>query len=398
MGDIALTSLGIPPDVSVTTNSPSETPLTNATPSRSSTGRGWLICLLALVAGIGVDRLIHRRSIPEFPAYLQSRVCTVTADCDATVVGIDVAEGDHVSAGTPLISLKDRSLERRITEQRQTLALLESELQQAMARAELELLVRLREIDEEVMQADLQASNFLREQFACELEHSMLADVISDGSMAAIWNDSDPVFRSTVLGDRVPESEQVQTVLRMELMANSAEVLAAQVEMCDHRRDSLEHLKADLPSMVQRSVGVQTIETRISEVRSQLEDLETESVRLSAQATAFGIVGLFRVGEGAVVTPGTPLVDILDDERRFLVAHVSSRYISEFTKGDVVDLVFPGGQRLQGVVERIAPQAQIETLDPRTSDDSIVLVDIAPSGRVWPTVPIGSQVKVLVQE
>lgn len=367
-------------------------------PPRSSTGRGWLICLLALVAGIGVDRLIHRRSFPEFPAYLQARVSTVTADCDATIVGIDVAEGDHVSAGTPLISLRDQSLERKITEQRQTLVLLESELQQAIARAELELLVRLREIDEEVMQADLQASNFLREQFACELEHSMLADVISDGSMAAIWNDSDPVYRSTVLGARVPESEQVQTVLRMELMANSAEVLAAQVEMCDHRRDSLEHLKADLPSMVQRSVGVQTIESRISEARLQLESLEADGVRLSAQSSTFGIVGLFRVGEGAVVTPGTPLVDILDDERRFLVAHISSRYIAEYAKGDIVDLVFPGGQRRQGVVERIAPQAQIETLDPRISDDSIVLVDIAQSGRVWPTVPIGSQVKVLVQE
>jgi multidrug resistance efflux pump len=289
------------------------------------------------------------------------------ADREATVVAIAAVEGDHVSPGVALVSLRDRNLESRIAQQRQSVALLETQLQQALAAAELELMVRTHEIEDDLLRADIEASNLLREQFACELEHSMLADLVADNSTAAIWNDSDPVYRSAVLDVHPQTGNEVQTALRLELIANSAEVLAAQVDMCDRRRESLEQLKS-------------------------------EQLTLSVPSSAFGIVGLFRVNPGMAVEPGMPLVDILDDETRYLSAHISSRYISEFAKGDAVDLIFPGGQRHTGVVDRIAPQAQIDSLDPRKSDDSVVLVDIAPSGRYWPTLPIGSQVQVLVRE
>jgi multidrug resistance efflux pump len=351
-----------------------------------------------MLAGVGVTRMLNTRSLPEFPAYLQARVTTIVSDREAAVAGIEASEGDHVVPGTALMSLRDRSLEQRIAEQRQEVALLESQLQQATATAELELLVRSREIDEEVLWTELQASDFLREQFACELEHSMLADLMSDNSMAAIWNDSDPVFRSAMVTAHQQGTAHTQTALRLELMANSAEVLAAQVDLCERRRASLERVKSDLPAMVQETSGVLALETRIGEARTRLAELESEQLTLSTSSTAFGIVGLFRVGPGMVVEPGTPLVDILDDQTRYLVAHISSRHIAAFNKGDEVDLIFPGNQRRSGVVERIAPQAQIDTLDPRKSEDSIVLVDIAQSGRVWPTLPIGSQVQVLVRE
>lgn len=389
------------PTSRVTVSHPSPSEKSSQVPpvSRSASTRGWLICVAALLAGIGLNRLIHARSTPGFPAYLHARVSTVVADRESTVIGIEVAEGDHVTPGVSLISLRDRALEQQIVLQRQEVASLESQLQQAIAAAELELLVRTREIDEEVLRAELQASEFLREQFACELEQSMLADLMTDNSVAAIWNDSDPVFRSAVLdSQQQPHPVQIQAALRMELMANSAEVLAAQFDLCEQRRANLEQIKSELPAMVQQTSGVPALEARISEARAQLTNLETEQLELSTPATAFGIVGLFRVGPGAVVEPGTPLVDILDDQTRFLQAHIPSRYIATLKKGDTVDLVFPGRQRRQGVVERIAPQAQVDTLDPRTSDDSVVLVDIAPSGRVWPTLPIGSQVQVLVRE
>ncbi len=392
------TSLHILSEATVTSHLPSDDIQQSPPPSRSSSTRGWLICALALVAGIGVNRLIHSRSTPAFPAYLQARVNTVIADREATVVAIDIAEGDHVSPGVALLSLRDRQLESRIAQQQQDLVLLESQLQQALAAAELELLVRMHEIEDELLRADLEASNLLREQFACELEHSMLADLVADNTTAAIWNDADPVYRSAVLDMHPQTGNEVQTALRLELIANSAEVLAAQVDMCDRRRDSLEQLKSDLPVMVRSSTGVHALEARISDTHSQLEQLEVEQLTLAVPSSAYGIVGLFRVNPGTAVEPGMPLVDILDDQTRFLVAHIPSRYISEFAKGNAVDLIFPGGQRRTGVVERIAPQAQIDTLDPRKSDDSVVLVDISPSGRYWPTLPIGSQVQVLIRE
>jgi multidrug resistance efflux pump len=314
------------------------------------------------------------------------------------VVAIEAAEGDHVSPGVALLSLRDRQLEQRIADQERDVALLETQLQQALAAAELELLVRTQEIEDEMLRADLQASNLLREQFACELEHTMLADLVADNSTAAIWNDTDPVFRSAVLDVQPQSYDEVNTALRLELIANSAEVLAAQVDMCDRRRQNLEQLRSDLPAMVQNSAGVQALEGRISDANSRLEELRAEQLTLSVPSSSFGIVGLFRVTPGAAVEPGEPLVDILDDQTRYLVAHVSSRYITQFSKGNAVDLIFPGGQRRTGVVERVAPQAEIDTLDPRKTDDSIVHVDIAPSGRVWPTLPIGSQVQVLVRE
>ncbi len=391
-------SLHLQSEASVTSPLTSDVSPQHISPSRSSSARGWIICALALAAGIGANRLMHSRSTPAFPAYLQAQVTTIMADRQATVVAIAAAEGDHVSQGAALVSLRDRNLESRITQQQQNLALLETQLQQAMAAAELELMVRVHEIEDELLRADLGASNLLREQFACELEHSMLADLVADNSTAAIWNDSDPVYRSAVLDVHPQTGNEVQTALRLELIANSAEVLAAQVDMCDRRRESLEQLKSELPAMVRNSTGVQALETRITDAHLQLEQLEAEQLTLSVPSSAFGIVGLFRVNPGTAVEPGMPLVDILDDETRYLSAHISSRHIAEFAKGDAVDLIFPGGQRRTGVVERIAPQAQIDTLDPRKSEDSVVLVDIAPSGRYWPTLPIGSQVQVLVRE
>jgi hypothetical protein len=60
--------------------------------------------------------------------------------------------------------------------------------------------------------------------------------------------------------------------------------------------------------------------------------------------------------------------------------------------GDQVCLLFPGRERRQGLITRIPLRA---TLPTGVDEDARVELRIEPTGKLWPMLPIGSQVLLL---
>jgi hypothetical protein len=124
---------------------------------------------------------------------------------------------------------------------------------------------------------------------------------------------------------------------------------------------------------------------RNSDQRQSAADVDSRSLsmalRVRVRVTAF----LKRRGE--------IMVQILDADRRTIEVEIPSADIVHFTPGQTVQLGFPGDTARTGVVSSISPQATSEAA-PEAGRDAPIKLVIAPSGKLWPEVPIGSRVMV----
>ncbi len=137
------------------------------------------------------------------------------------------------------------------------------------------------------------------------------------------------------------------------------------------------------------------METRIATAREQLAEFEKQRESLTVVSSSHGIVGTIHHGPGDQVAAGDPLIELLDDERRHLVACIPSRAATKLRPGTRVDLIFPGREPRIGLVAAIPPHA-IPADQSRPADDSQVEVKVEPAGKLWPKLPVGSRVQVQV--
>src|SRR6516162_9258848 len=112
-------------------------PVESTEPARPvSARRAALISLVALGAGIAATLWFEQVRYERFPGYLQARLRTVSAVRDAQVSEILVTSGTVVTAGQPLIRLKDPAFEQRLEAKQRQIESLEIELSQSQARLE----------------------------------------------------------------------------------------------------------------------------------------------------------------------------------------------------------------------------------------------------------------------
>lgn len=369
-------------------------------------GRIIAFAVMALIAGISLAVWIDRPGGPECIGILAARTTFVTAETEGTLAEFLISEGEPISIGDPLVRMTDERLERSILAKRREIASLGSELQRALATAELELKWRTRTVEAEICEIQLRSATFLKEKFDYELQRSMLSDLLAENDVVSlgggptspepwlseIWpssNSVDPLARV-----RRPRPERLTTVLHLEAAANAAEVSSAQVEICEMRQQRLERLMQELPNQVRRTAGVDVAEANLARAREELDQMEAEQNELTVTSPAIGTVGMFKVQRGDHLTPGTPIVELLDGSQRHLVVNVPSQEITSFETERALKLIFPGKLEREGRVVRIAPQATRSSQQDSSQADTTVLVYVEQKGRLWPDVPIGSQVRV----
>ena len=119
--------------------------------------------------------------------------------------------------------------------------------------------------------------------------------------------------------------------------------------------------------------------------------------RSTVISPAHGIVGTIHHRTGDLVNAGSIIVELLDDERRHLVACIPTSAATKLRSGTKVELMFPGRQNRIGLVAAIPPHA-IPADQRVSSADSQVEVKIEPAGKLWPKLPVGSRVQVHVQQ
>jgi len=199
----------------------------------------------------------------------------------------------------------------------------------------------------------------------------------------------------------LPGEDQFRRLLRQESFRSAADVYSTQIRLCDQRLDQLRQLKAGLPQRIRRAKGVDVIETRLTAARQMLKQLESRQPLISLRASGYGTVGVYRKQRGEKVAAGGTIVELLNERQRYLIVQVPSREMTHFAPGTVVSLRFAGGEQRGGIVLSVPPQTLERNSRQDTSDrsgDVPIPVRVDPSGRLWPSVPIGSIVTVTLHK
>lgn len=352
------------------------------------------MALLAMAAGTGLAMLLANREPDRFPGRIEARTAFVNAGHAGILAELLVNEGDRVNLDQPLAKLTDPDLESQISDTAAQTAVHEKERAQAEAAAEVELAWRIKELDNDIVATELRSADYLKEKFDWELERSMWADVLSS-SETAMFDDDTPAFQTLILKSRVPGEQRMNAMLKHETADNAVAVSGVQVEICQEALARLRKTKEQLPERVRRQCGVEVAQQRVEQSQAALARLEARRNELVVTSTAVGAVGLFRARPGDHLQPGQPIVEILDDAQRWVVAAVPSSRAPEFAPQRIVRLTFPGGLVRTGTVVSVPPQTDRSGGNER---DPLLSVRIEQSGAAWPSVPLGSRIDVQLSE
>lgn len=370
----------------------------NGPPPRVSSRRLLMLCAASLAAGIGVAKWVEGRGSVSYGGSLQSRTTCITAERTTRIQEILVVAGQRIVPGDKLLQLSDDRLSSQIVDQQRQLVELEADLRRVQALADVELEWRRRELNGEIFQTQLKVSTVTQERTAKQVEQlawqDRLKSLQADGTGSELAEIVLPV-RSVILDSPFADERRLQAMLREDAAAVAAEALSSQLALCEERLQRLRKLDQDLPGKVRLSVGVELVETRIARAREELAAFEKQRESLTVISPAHGIVGTIHHRPGDLVNAGDPVVELLDDERRHLVAYIPSSAATKLRPGIKVALVFPDSQNRIGLVAAIPPHA-IPADHGRPSDDSQVEVKVEPAGKLWPKLPVGSRVQVHV--
>ena len=360
-------------------------------------GRTVFICLIALAGGIGFARWLEHRSCDIHTGHLAAQKVTIVAHVDGRIERLVAGAGERIEKGQEVVTLSNDQLETRFSECEHELAELQAELQQAQAKVQVELTWRSKNLDSEIFDTRLQLAECLQEKFTQNLTMLAWQDIAMDEEYISSTQSNTEIFRSLFDEREKPDEQRITAMLRQEAARNAVEVYAAQIELCEKRLDSLSTIKSNLPDQLRHAMGVDVAESRLQQKTTELEQLDRQRRQLALRTTALGTVGVFQYQPGDHVSVGAPIVEILDHDQLYLEVAIPSKQVSSVTAGQEVELMFPGRQRRTGIIKEIPPQTMACSHEMAAQgEDSLVLVQVTPCGKLWPELPIGSAVEVIV--
>ncbi len=346
---------------------------------------------LALAAGIAVMRQLDQQSRRSFAGRLQARVITLAADQAAHVREIHARTGQRVASGEPLCVLQACAKQNELQARKETAERLAQEARRLNATAELEIHWRRRELQAEIFQTQLKLASLRQENLHLQVAQVAWREQLS---VQTVFSDTDvapTLFRS--LSDSVsllPE-DRVQALLQEDAASAAAEATATQIALCEQRLLELRELEQSLERHIRLSLDIASAEQRHRDAVAALESVNETDEPLTVLSPGYGVIGEFRKQSGDSISIGDVLVQIVDDERRTVDVEVPSWAVVKFEPGQMVQLEFPGHEPRTGIVTTIPPQ----TIAAETSTgDATVKLTIAPHGKAWPQLAIGSRVLV----
>ena len=153
----------------------------------------------------------------------------------------------------------------------------------------------------------------------------------------------------------------------------------------------MESLKVAMPATVREAMGVDSLKCQFDEATQHLETMKSVSREIEVTAPVYGVVGQVRYRQGDDLPNGEIMVRILHTDRRYIMVHLPTRRVHEMQTGHEVELLFPGDQKFRGQIVDVPMMADITA----QSGETLAAVRIEPLGRLWPMVPVGSQVDVI---
>ena len=352
-----------------------------------------LICL-AVSAGTGLAWFLEGTGLQSFPGSIEARTTLVTTNRAARVDDVSVKTGQTVVPGDTLFQLVDSQLEDRLIGKRREIAQREAEVGHSKAIADVELAWRRRELQADIFETQLKVAALSQEKLNKQVEQIAWRERLTsvEVNLSPLISDANHPFRSISQELHTPDDRRLQAMLREDAAAASAEALATQIALCEQRLKKLELLDKEIEAKVRASSGIDLAETRFNGVKQELAALESQMKELTITSPTYGTIGVVKLQSGDRVPQGGPLVEILDDQQPHIVARIPSSEASKLRQGSKVTLIFPADQRRIGIIAAIPPQ----TMSVAGASESILAVKIEPASKLWPKLPIGSNVKVLL--
>ncbi|HLQ46330.1 MAG TPA: HlyD family efflux transporter periplasmic adaptor subunit [Planctomycetaceae bacterium] len=355
------------------------------------------LAALALMAGLGAVTWIAHAGEVCATGFLRAEQSAVYSPRSGRVDSVSAHTGDSVKPRQTLLQLVDDSLDREIAAKSREVHSLEAALEQCRAKADVQMSLQIKSLDEELHRTRLQSAEYLRQHYAASFEHVTWRNFMKE-SHAGRWlpvapvalSEPDRIFSSLVTDSVLtPEEVRLRAMMRQEEARNSAEVTKAQADLCDHHIHELQELRQTLPERIRKAAGVDVAEAKLAQATEQFNSLNQQKAAMTVTAPGYGIVGSYTKQAADPVSEGEALVTVLDRDRPFVEVDVPSREIGRLQVGQKIPLEFAGADRI-GRVETISPQAHRRD----SSVESWIAVRIRPAGRLWPEVPIGSAVSV----
>ena len=348
---------------------------------------------------------VHQES---HSGYLHSVNESITAGRQARIMQLLVKPGQVVTPETPLLVLRDVSLEASRINQQSTIAALEAELRQAQARASVEIADRKAKLEAELFDTQLKLAGFEEKRFDHRLalfaseNRVMVAEaeerlsevqVASNGEMAL-------PFETLTLADvRQPKAKKRDFLFELqerETTRNKVETSEAQVTLCEERLAFLKKQLDGAPAQINEAFGVNVIQTRITAAQAALVQLDAQTPTLTLTATKHGTVGVFAKTTGEMVSSQEVIVELFDAEQPYVFAEIPTSKLAKFPAGTEVELLFPGPVARRGTISELPPQAAALP-GPRerlAENCGLLRLHILPAGKIWPQVPFGTRVEV----
>ncbi len=340
--------------------------------------------------------------------YLHSVNESIKAGRQARITQILVKPGQLVTPGSPLLILRDVSLEAARLNQQNAIAALEAELRQAQARASVEIADRKAKLETELFETQLKLASYEEKRFDQRLalyasENRVMvaeADGRLDQIQIASNGEMEMPFDTLTLADiRQPKAKKRDLLFELqerETTRNKVETSEAQVALCEERLAFLKDQLAGTPAQINEAFGVNVIQTRITTAQAALVQLDAETPTLTLTATKHGTVGVFAKSSGEMVSSQDVIVELFDAEQPYVFAEIPTSQLAQFPSGKEVELVFPGQVRRRGTISELPPQAApLPGPRERLADNCGQLrLQILPAGQIWPQVPFGTRVEV----
>jgi HlyD family secretion protein len=339
----------------------------------NSRARGIILALIALAAIVAVVvwRNAARSSGADPVITLSGRIegddAAVGARTGGRIVEVKVHEGDKVHAGDVLAVLDDQQIRSRVEQARAALAraearavgardqiavfeqqLKETALQTDQARIDAEGRVRQAEADVAAAEAQLarekaalQIAQFDKEAYTKLAETGAVSQRQGHQAVSA----AEQQAAAVVAAERRVEAAKAGLATARANLANPA-------------------IRAAEGARIQRQINQQHAEVagaraEIEQARAQLSEAEANRNDLMVRAPFDGTVVTRTIEPGEVVTPGTPIVTLVDLTRVYLRGFIPEGRIGEVKIGQPARVYLDSDPHrpIEAVVSRVDPEA-----------------------------------------
>jgi HlyD family secretion protein len=301
----------------------------------------------ALCIVLGISSAACRDAAPEAPprasGYVEATEVRIAARVGGRVAEVHPAEGTRVAAGEPLVTLAPTEID---------LALRRARAERAQAEAQLRLLeAGARQEDIRQAEAQLAAANAERVAAASEVDAAR-ADAAR--------------FEQLVRSRAGSEKQRDDAVARRDLAEAR---LGAAADRARAAEAALARLAAGA-----RPEEIEAARARVEATAAQIATFEHDRDGTAVAAPTDGIVATRLIEPGELVSPGQPLLVLVDLDHAWATAFVEEPLVPSLRIGGAATVTTDAGDRLEGRITFISPQAEFTPRNVQTSEERAKLV------------------------